>query len=63
MKINLSDFLFLPIFILLVMITGYKRWEFYAMLIMIGAWGLRLYYEGLHFDDAVYTTDETEAKK
>lgn len=51
MGFELSDLLLLPIFILLVMITGYKRWEFWAMLIMMGAWGLRLYYEGLHFDD------------
>lgn len=63
MKFNLSDLLFLPIFILLIMITGYKRWEFWAMSIMIGAWGLRLYYEGIHFDDAVHAISEPGVKE
>jgi hypothetical protein len=58
MKFNLSDLLIAPIFVLLAVTIGYKRWEFYAILITMGAWGLRIYYEGLHFDDAVQEESE-----
>ncbi len=61
MKFNLSDLLLLPIFILLVMITEYTSWEFWAMLIMIGAFGLRNYYEGINFD-ALHEENEGDKK-
>lgn len=60
MKFNISDLLLLLIVILLVKIVGYKEWEFWAMFIMIGSFGLRNYYEGLHFNDVPEAKDEVK---